>query len=208
MKLNIVLKNKRIAFIPLFLLSFSSCDSSKVPGLENFYAGVNQSNLFVSFLSTKLRWGGGLSGPIPGLEGAEFSAAPSVDSKKPGTLFQFSVPLKSLIQQDFFSDESGLPDGRPLPDIAGGILPRWDIEIGQYTLHLYISPEAFAVFFPIPLISKQGVSLPFQVSLPIKDDRGNLIGKSYAIPSNAKGEGSGVLILIPFVGSTASPPNP
>ena len=41
------------------------------------------------------------------------------------------------------------------------------------------------------------------ISVPIQDERGNQLGKAYAIPSNDTGKGSGLFVLLPYLGGTS-----
>lgn len=169
--------------------------SRKIAGLENFSVGVLQKNLLVSFMTTAVNWDVGASFKIPGLLNSTLGIAPDLSGK--GTVFQFVVPLSDLMEGQTFPS-MGLPDGRPIPDIKGGALPRWDVPISNgpngMTLSVYLSDEAFGIFAPIPL------KVLAQVSVKIEDERGNLLGKAYAIPLNVSGSGSGLFILLPYLG--------
>jgi hypothetical protein len=172
-----------------------------VPGLENFHAGVLQANLYVNFVATALHWDSGLSLPIPGLDGANLSVAPDIESG--GTTFQFSIALASLLNHGQPLPISALPDGRDIPDIEGGQLPRWDLSVKDaLTLSLYLSNDAFGLFVPLDFVSKKGLMLPWMVSVKISDEKGNLLGKAYAIPSKG-GKGSGLFVLLPYLGGHA-----
>ncbi len=174
----------------------------KIPGLENFHADVLQSSLYVSFVATQLKLDQGLTAPIPGLNDATVSVSPDLNSD--GTVLQFTVPLASLLNQGRPLPALGLPDGRGLPDIAGGRLPRWDFKIDQLSMSAYLSDDAFGLFIPILFKTKTGIKLPYLISVSVQDERGNKLGKAYAIPANASGDGSGVLILLPYLGGNSS----
>jgi len=200
-----VFKNRLLSLglITSIILSASGCGKGrKVPGLENFHANVLQSRLYVSFVSTTLQWDAGVTLPIPGLADSAVSVAPDLTSS--GTVFQFSVPLASLLHQGKPFPMLGLPDGRPIPDIVGGILPRWDFQIDRLSASAYLSNDVFGLFVPLSFKSRKGLRLPVLVSVEIKDERGNQIGKAYAVPSaDAAGNGSGLLILLPYLGGVS-----
>lgn len=179
-------------------LALTSCGSGKkkVPGLENLNISVVSNYLYVGFLSTTLNIDAGLTLPIPGLKDATLSMAPNIDGK--GTVFQLAVALKDLFQS-IGGSTSGLPDGRPLPDVLNGTLPRWDVKAGGTTLSLYLNNDAFGFFIPLKF-QVGNVTLPFMVSQEIRDEHQNLLGKVYAIPSNVSGSGSGLFVLLPFKG--------
>lgn len=181
------------------ILTAASCkpNSDPIPGIKNFSTSVTQGSLYVSFVSTNLHLTAGLGFPIPGLEDATFSFGPDLQSN--GTAFHFIIGLQSLVDHGKPLPEEGLPDGRPLPDIQGGVLPRWDVEIEGIKFSVYLSNDAFGIFMPLDLTAK-GVSLPVMISVSIKDDRGNLLGQGYAIPGTAAGTTSGLLLLLPYLG--------
>jgi hypothetical protein len=178
-----------------------SCGNGKkgIPGIEDFTVSVLKGRLYVAFVATRLQWDAGVTLPIPGLGDATVSLAPHLSSD--GTVFQFQVGIRSIINDGKPLPYSGLPDGRFIPDVAGGEMPRWDFQIKQVTLSLYLSDDAFGVFIPLDL-----TGLTNMVSIFIEDEKGNRLGKAYAIPpaiseasKNMSGNGSGVLVLLPFV---------
>jgi hypothetical protein len=196
---------KVVVLLALCSISLLSCGKgqSQIPGLENVHIGVLQSRLYASFVSTSLNWDEGVTLPIPGLDDATVSVAPDLNSD--GTVFQFSIALSSLTHKAKFYPSSGLPDGQPLPDVRDGVLPRWDVDVKKLKLSLYLSDDAFALFVPLDFISRKGITLPVTVSMTIEDERGNVLGKAYAIASGPSGKGSGALILLPFLGSAPQP---
>ena len=185
-------------------LTSAGCDSSnQVPGLDGFQAAVVESRLVVSFTATTLHWNTGATVQIPGLDDAFVGANPNATG--PGVVFQFTVALASLLDGLNGGQApplAGLPDGRLLPDIEGGKLPRWDASVGALKLSLYLSDDAFAFFLPLSF-SAGGVTLPQQISVNITDERGNLIGRAYAIPALAASDESGLLVLLPYLGGPA-----
>jgi hypothetical protein len=192
---------KYLSLVALLLLS--GCGKGKsVPGLNSFHVGVLQSRLYASFVSTTLHWDVGLTAPIPGLQDSSVSVSPDLASS--GTVFQFSIPLGSLLNHGRPLPIEALPDGRPLPDIQGGELPRWDTEINGLKLSVYLSNDAFALFVPLNFVAKNGFTLATQVSVSIEDERGNLLGKAYAIPVNVSGSGSGLFVLLPYLGGSGT----
>jgi hypothetical protein len=170
----------------------------KVPGLNHFNVSVIQGRLYVSFVAETLTWDYGISVGIPGLSNSSVSVAPDLNSA--GTVFQIALGLEDLLNHGKPFPLSGLPDGRAIPDIEGGALPRWDVDLKHLKLTSYLSNEAFGLFVPIKLQTKKGFKLPWLVSVKIIDERGNLLGKAYAIPENVSGSGSGLFILLPYLG--------
>ncbi|MEK6577863.1 MAG: hypothetical protein AABZ55_01435 [Bdellovibrionota bacterium] len=195
-----------VAFTFFLLTSafiFSSCgNGKKVPGLEGFHTGVVQKRLYVSFISKTLQWDVGLTIPIPGLRDATVSVAPDLSSD--GTVFQFSIGLEALLNHGQAFPLTGLPDGRPLPDIQGGVLPRWDVDIKKLRMSLYLSNDAFGIFVPLAFLDQNGVGLPVQISVDIEDERGNRLGRVYALPMNINRTGSGLFILLPYLGGVGN----
>lgn len=196
-------KRARPVAVVLACLWIGGCGkgAGKIPGLEHFNAQILEKQLSVSFVSTVLNTDIGLSFPIPGLEGATLGLGPDLQSD--GTLFQFTIPLKSLLKGTQGVPLSGLPDGRPLPGVITGRLPRWDFTADRTQVSLYLSSDAFGLFVPLRFLDQAGTTLPFTVSVPIRDDRGNPLGKAFALPAASSGKGSGIFVLIPAPGSSA-----
>jgi hypothetical protein len=187
-------------------LGASSCGSGKnqIPGIPTFTVGVANNTLTASFVATDLKTSLGISTPIPDLTGATASIGPylstsSSGSEIQGTIFTFDVDLNTLAAST--ATEAGLPDGRPLPDVTSGELPRWSFQIGGETIYVYLADEAFAIFVPIQLES-DGVTLGTTISASFTDDHGNVVGKMYAIPAVSSGNSSGLLVLVPFPGQS------
>ena len=117
-----------------FSLGAASCGSGKsqIPGVPTFTVGVVNNNLIASFVASNLNIPVGASIPIPDLPGATASISPYLSttggSAVQGTLSSFDVNLTTLANSS--ATVEGLPDGRPLPDITGGELPRWSFQIG------------------------------------------------------------------------------
>ncbi len=189
--------------VVLVVLSLGGCGKGKkVPGIENFHVGVMKGHLYVSFVSTKLQWDIGATIPIPGINDSSISVAPDLQSL--GTVFQVNVSIANVLGQAAGLKLSGLPDGREIPDVDGGKLPRRDFEIKGLKVSLYLSDNAFGLFIPLDLSNAKGFALPRMLSISIEDDRGNRIGKAYAIPMNPMtASGSGILVLIPFPGGVS-----
>jgi len=182
--------------------------SSSIPGLDRFHAGVMQGRLLISFVATKLTLDEGLSFPVPGLKEAQLAFAPDLASA--GTVIQFSAALESENALPGILPPAhleGLPDGRPLPDIRGGRLPRRALPLGPIEVSLYLSEETWGVFLPLKLKNSAGIGLPWTIRVPLKDERGNAIGKAYAIPALATSQhedSGGILLLVPFVSTQSS----
>ncbi|MBL7717036.1 MAG: hypothetical protein JNL01_16345 [Bdellovibrionales bacterium] len=190
---------------PLFLvlglasasLTFQGCGrgKGKIPGLDRISVQVLEGRLYASFVAKKLQWDVGITFPIPGLPDSSFAVAPDFASN--GTLFQIQVPLASLARAAApgVLPWLGLPDGRALPDVSYGVLPRWDFHVGALRISAYLSPEVFGIYIPLPLNLPVGTSLPFYLSFPVTDEKGNRLGKGYAVPPGPSGE-AGVLLLL------------
>ncbi len=178
----------------IFLLS--GCGTGQfqdLTGVHAFQAKILEKRLYVSFTATELRWDQGAQFPIPGINDALVSFGPDLQSE--GTVFQFSIPIATLAQQAKAYPPSGLPDGRRLPGVAGGILPRWDAKIGDINLSFYLAADAFAFFFPINLrLPKNDLSLPWNIDVPLTDERGNRVGQVTAVAPPT----TGIYILVPL----------
>ncbi|OFZ82153.1 MAG: hypothetical protein A2583_07515 [Bdellovibrionales bacterium RIFOXYD1_FULL_53_11] len=186
-----------LCFALLVAPALNGCGKGKVPGLENFSVAVVQKRLYASFTATALQWDFGITVPIPGLKDATAGIAP--DMMSGGTIFQFSIGLESLVNNGQPLPRLGLPDGRPIPDVADGVLPRSDTHLKSLKLSIYLADDAFGIFVPITFRSKKGYTLPWVVSMKIRDERGNVLGKAYAIPEQGDNTDSGLLLLLPYM---------
>ena len=191
-----VIRNLCVAVLTPLL--FLSCNSPQIPGIARYGVGIQNQHLYVNFVASSLHIDVGVTVPIPNLPGATVGVNPYLPApgETGGTLFEFDVDLTQLKEKNF--DVAGLPDGRALPDIAGGALPRWTFTVKGVALDLYLGNGAFAIFVPVDL-SADGYSLPAMISEEVDDTRGNEIGKLYAIPTQGGATVSGVLILLPFI---------
>lgn len=194
-RLGIALSVAMVAF------SFQSCGRgrAKIPGMDRISVQVLEGRLYASFVAKNLKWDAGVTIPIPGLVDSSFSVSPDFNSS--GTLFQISIPLSSLARSSGALPWLGLPDGRGLPDVSFGILPRWDFHVGALRISAYLSPEVFGIYIPLPLNLPVGTSLPFYLSFPVTDEKGNRLGKGYAVPPGPSGE-AGVLLLLTVGGGS------
>lgn len=188
----------------LFGVLFSSCNNANIPGIATYDFSVKNNQLNADFVATTIQIQAGLTAPIPNLKGATVGMNPYLPtdgSNTKGTIFSFNIDLTQLPDVNYAV--AGLPDGRALPDVSGGQLPRWNFEIQNVQIYVYLADGAFSIFVPIDL-SSDGVALPDMLSQEIDDERGNLVGKVYAIPQQGGSTQSGLLVLLPFIGSTPS----
>ena len=171
-----------------------------IPGIDRFHVGVMEERLLISFVSQQLTLDQGLSFPVPGLPDAQLAFAPDLASS--GTVIQFSAALQGEGGPSVLPPASlgGLPDGRPLPDVRSGTLPRRDLNIGPVTLSLYLSEESWGLFLPLKLKNKSGLGLLWTIKVPIVDEHGYTLGRAYAIPPRWTDPHSsaGILLLVPF----------
>jgi hypothetical protein len=198
------MKKSSLFLLPLLTLGLvlatltTGCGKGKtLPGLSNLHTDVVAGKFYISFLTTLLQWDTGVTLPIPGLSDASLSVAP--DFKSNGVVFQFSVGLSSLIgdAQNGKFPLSALPDGRAIPGVLGGVLPRWDLTLDpskSYRLSFYLSGEALGLFVPLPIRFPAGAE-NLMVSQSIKDSKGNRLGVGYAIPGSGNDQ-SGLLLLL------------
>jgi hypothetical protein len=190
------------ATVVLLSISLEGCGKGKsIAGLDNFHADVVGTNLNVGFDAETIHLDIGVSQiPIPFLKGASLGITPDLSGK--GTVFQFVVDLTQLFQNIHPGNLIGLPNGQPLPDVTvnNGELPAWPMKVGDTELQIYLSGDVFGIFVPMNFLS----SLPAMLSEDVTDSRGNLLGRVYAIPADTGGEGSGLLMLLPFVGGGSS----
>ena len=204
-----------LCVVSILTLCASSCNSTSIPGIQSFNVAVqtesNAPHLYASFVATSLNWNAGIIVPIPGLANSTIGLSPSLatNGQPAGTVFQLDIDLATLGVGDYAL--AGLPDGRGLPDVSGGQLPRWEFSIRQQPFYVYLSNSVFGIFIPLNLQGPDGATLPDTISMEIDDSKGNLVGEAYAIPTAGGGTSSGFLLLIPFTANALSqqisPPN-
>jgi hypothetical protein len=175
--------------------------SSGSPGIEGVnkydfsYSGGN-ARLSISFANLKIDTGAVI--PLSQPAGASIQLSPDFMSE--GTLFVITVPLASLADNHGGLPLLSLPDGRPLPDVVSGSVNGTVVNLPLFGLsYLYMGRDMFGLFLPIQLPNTHAI-----VRVKMKDEAGNLLGAFYGIPPNGSKSISGLLVLIPVEGSSAS----
>jgi len=162
-----------------------------IKGVGDFQFSVASGNARLSVVLETVVVEGGVRVPIAQPAGSYVEMGP--DFQSGGTLLVLSVPLSSLMKDYTGLPAVGLPDGRPLPGVREGVLGAVAFELPVIGLtYFYLSNDAYGVFFPVAL-----PQVPVLVSSKIKDERGNLLGVIWGVPSGGKNSVSGVLFLFP-----------
>lgn len=111
-----------------------------------------QNNTIILMLPLGLNpFVGLIQGHIPELQGAHFT---TVQDDRGQIYLALTVPLSHIIKGGKFSDNvSKLPNGDPLPAVAGGELPSTAINIqnnDKVKAHLYLGKNVLGVFVTSP----------------------------------------------------------
>ncbi|MCB0391753.1 MAG: hypothetical protein KDD58_10695 [Bdellovibrionales bacterium] len=83
--------------------------------------------------------------PIPGKQGLTLEFVTDTDGSKH---LQLRIPLADLLKIDDVINQSGLPNGDPLPMVTGGQLPHIATNIGDTEVHFYLGKGTAALFVP------------------------------------------------------------
>lgn len=97
------------------------------------------------------------------------------------TELRIVVPMQYFAKGVEIADPKALPNGRPLPTVPGGELPRIAVHITNSNgeLYLYLSSTVFAVYVPVP-----GFNPFIQYEWPVKNrDKSKILGYVAVVPA-------------------------
>lgn len=141
--------------------------------------------------------------PVPDIPGAKITFEQLKDSNGVTTpAVALHIPLDRFLKGLEFSAKDRLPNGDPLPDVAGGELPSTAVTllpIGNVRATIYLGPSVVAVFVSTPFdpafhlpsdtgAETPGIQLP---PIPIRDPNMTQRYGSISIIPEKKGAGSG-----------------
>lgn len=192
----------RIIAVFILSISLTACGTRlasglAVPGVKNYEFSIQNGQARLSVVFPSFNIDAGARIPLGKPAGAFVELSPDFESG--GMLFIISAPLASLLNGGGLPT-MGLPDGRALPGVRGGVLPATGLALPAIgTTILYMGRDVFGLFIPVNL-----GSLPLTVTVKIRDQQGNLMGTVAAIPKGFTGRISGVLFLFPIEGTAAA----
>ena len=176
----------------------NSSGEGNIDGVSKYNFTISAGRAVLSVVFDNLPIDAGARIPLQRPAGAFIEIGPDFNSG--GTLFVISTPLASVMQGNGDLMQVGLPDGRAIPGVRGGVLGAIAVNLPLFGVsYLYMGVDVFGLFLPIKL-----PNVPVMITTRMRDERGNLIGVIVGIPKGSKGEISGVLFLFPVEGTGAA----
>ncbi|MBK9323363.1 MAG: hypothetical protein IPM97_10540 [Bdellovibrionaceae bacterium] len=121
-------------------------------------------------------------GEIPDLPGVKFM---TYKNSKGASFIAVSVPLRYVLKGASFLNPARLPNGDPLPQIAGGELPSIGLRIpgkNNVQFHFYIGLDTICIYVSSPFNPYIGMTFPIKRGL-------STIGFLSSIPAKAGYDG-------------------
>lgn len=121
-------------------------------------------------------------GEIPDLPGVKFM---TYKNSKGSSFIAVSVPLRYVLKGASFLNPARLPNGDPLPQIAGGELPSIGLRIpgkNNVQFHLYIGLDTVCIYVSSPFDPYVGMTFPIKHGL-------NTIGFLSTVPAKGVYDG-------------------
>lgn len=186
----------KVLVLTLAMALATSCGNQpqglpNIPGVQGPLFNVVDGQVMITFnfLTLNSNFGGRL--PLPKTKNSFVEITPNIIDG--GTTAQFLLDVEDLRSAGLgMSDPTTLPDGRPLPGIAGGELPAAAIHVHQILdSTLYFNSNLFGLFIPINKLNTQGLSAYYKVV--IKNQDAGLLG---IVPSDENGENAGFTLFL------------
>ncbi|MCK5072312.1 MAG: hypothetical protein KAQ98_02730 [Bacteriovoracaceae bacterium] len=190
----------------LFLISLSlllfSCKGGQnleIKGIDGpkLYLDQDYMRIDTIFENVEIVGGGRISFALLGLEEYKNSfieVSPAVPS---GTLIAVSISLHDILYGQDGIDQlepKSLPDGRPLPGIAGGRLPSLAFSVEQFNnMGFYIGKRVFGIWYPLAELN--GIGVNNIITARFYSD-GKRAGNLSLVGPNAEGTHAGFLLMI------------
>lgn len=181
-------------FLTFALLLATSCGEQpklpEIPGVKGPFFNVMDGKIMVTLKLLKANLNAGAKVPIPKTKESYFEVSPNIEDG--GTLVVFYVAVDDLKEVDIgVGDPNTLPDGRPLPGVAGGTLEnslRLDTELLDTSF--YFHEKLFGFFIPLGW-DTNGFGGYWNVVINNKN-----IGMLGAVASDDQGRGAGILLFL------------
>lgn len=169
----------------------TSAANLKVPGVQNMSVKLIQDNVLISMVFENIQLDGGLRYSIPKYPNSYLEISPDLESS--GTLMAISVSIKDVFDKNLqLLDPQTLPGGRALPGVAGGKLPAVAFTIEKFKgVSFYLGPKLFGVFIPL-----KNLGIGNSIITARYYTGKNRIGNLSLVGQDAKGENSGLLLML------------
>jgi hypothetical protein len=159
-----------------------------IPGVEGPLFNFLDGKILITIKLLNAEIGLGGSFVIPKTKDSRFELAPNVIDG--GTLVQLTLDPADIKGVRVASDPHALPDGRPIPGVAGGELPSLRIDTDWMNTSYYFAKTLFGVYLPVKF-NTQGIggSMSFKIG---KKAGGTL----FLIGSDQQGKNSAFLLFL------------
>lgn len=180
--------------LTLALLVATSCGNQpklpEIPGVKGPFFNVVNGQVLITLKLLKANLPNGAKVPIPKTLNSSFEVSPNIEDG--GTLVVFHLDIEDLKKVDIgIGDANTLPDGRPIPGVAGGQLNnslRVDTEL--LDLSFYFHQKLFGFYVPLGW-ETQGFGGHWDIQIKDKS-----IGNLGVVASDNDGHGAGVILFL------------
>lgn len=163
----------------------------KLPGVQGPIFNVINGQILVTFKFLTLNTTVGGTIPLPKTLNSFVELSPNV--LEGGTLAQFYLDINDIGSTGLgITNPETLPDGRPLPGIAGGSLPALAINAPEILdTTFYFNTKLFGLFVPIKNFNTKGLGAYYKIVVNEKD-----VGLIGLVSSDANGENAGFTLFL------------
>lgn len=136
-------------FVLFFLFSLSRAHAELIPGVQGPFINFLDGKILVDLKLTQVELSAGIGFIIPKTKKSTFAISPNLEG---GSLVSFQVDLEDIKAVNIgLGMSNALPDGRPIPGLAGGELKeslRLDLEEKFYNVSIYYHKTFAGVYIP------------------------------------------------------------
>lgn len=184
----------KVTILTMALLMATSCGNDpklpEIPGVKGPLFNLMDGKVVVTVKLLKANLNVGAKVPIPKTKESYFEVSPNLEDG--GTLVVFYLDVDDLKNMDIgIGDGNTLPDGRPIPGIAGGTLEgslRADTEL--LDMSFYFHKSLFGFYVPLGW-NTNGFGGYWNVIINDKN-----IGMLGAVASDSQGRGAGFILFL------------
>ena len=162
----------------------------EIPGVKGPQFNLLDGKVMITLKLLKANLNLGAKVPIPKTKESFFEVSPNVVDG--GTLVVFHIDVDDLASINIgVGDGNTLPDGRPIPGVAGGVLEnslRFDTEL--LDLSFYYHKTLFGIYLPLGW-DTQGMAGYWNIVYSGKN-----VGMLGLVASDENGNGSGIMLFV------------
>jgi hypothetical protein len=137
-------------------------------------------------------FGGGMfSIPIPQVPGMDIGIDQDLTTGQ--YYIVAKIPLSYLVHGVQFASPDHLPNGKPLPGVPGGELPKIGLNLTKNPMYLYLGKGAVGIFVPTPQFSQY---LILDLTFPIKNKSQRKTIGYFAVVSKTPQDSGGFFLSV------------